>query len=384
MEPFDFQSRTRVIFGEGATSRIGELAGELGFKRALLVADHGLVESGHVDEAVSPLSKAGIEVVHFHEFEANPTTAMIEKGRDFAAYHQIDSIIALGGGSSLDCAKGINFLLTNGGRMQDYWGWGKAAKPMLPMIGIPTTAGTGSEAQSYALISDADTHTKMACGDPKAAFRVALLDPCLTVSQPKSVTAITGYDAIAHAVETFVTTKRNPISDLFAREAWRLLESNYERVLAEPTNLKARAAMQLGAYFAGVAIENSMLGATHACANPLTAHYDTTHGVAIALLLPTVVRWNAGVAESSYRELAAIAGINLSTNGYKKEASEQLARRLEQLAERGGMPSSLKEAGISKESLDALASEAAKQWTGRFNPRPFDSSGALEVYRCAY
>jgi alcohol dehydrogenase len=386
MEPFDFQSRTRVIFGEGAIARIGEAARELGFKRTLLVADHGLVESGHVDEACAPLAEAGVEIIHFHEFEANPTTLMVEAGRDFARAHNIDSIIGLGGGSSLDCAKGINFLLTNGGRMQDYWGWGKAEKPMLPMIGIPTTAGTGSEAQSYALISDAATHTKMACGDPKAGFRVAILDPCLTVSQPASVTAITGYDAIAHAVETYVTTKRNPISDIFSREAWRLLESNFERVLSEPTDLKARAGMQLGAYFAGVAIENSMLGATHACANPLTAHYDTTHGVAIAVLLPWVVRWNASIVEARYGELAAVSNMNVSTNGHNKDraASEQLAHRLEQLAEAGKMPRTLSAAGISKGDLNVLAEEAAQQWTGRFNPRPFDSSGALEVYRCAF
>ena len=153
------------------------------------------------------------------------------------------------------------------------------------MIGVPTTAGTGSEAQTYALISDAETHVKMACGDSKAAFRVALLDPSLTISQPLSVTATTGFDAIAHAVETFVTTRRNALSEFFSREAWRLLEGNYERVLEAPEDLEARSAMQLGAYFAGVAIENSMLGATHACANPLTARYGTAHGAAIAMML---------------------------------------------------------------------------------------------------
>jgi alcohol dehydrogenase len=147
---------------------------------------------------------------------------------------------------------------------------------MLPMIAIPTTAGTGSEAQSYAVISDAESHAKMACGDPKAAFRVALLDPALTLSQPNTITATAGFDAIAHAVETYVTTRRNPVSEIFSQEAWKLLEPNFERVLAEPNDLRARSAMQLGAYFAGVAIEGSMLGATHACANPLTANYGTT------------------------------------------------------------------------------------------------------------
>ena len=196
---------------------------------------------------------------------------MVEAGRVFASTRGVDSIVGLGGGSSLDCAKGINFVLTNGGSMRDYWGFGKASRPMLPMIAIPTTAGTGSEAQSYALISDAVTHVKMACGDPKAAFRAAILDPLLTRSQPREVTATAGYDAISHAVESYVTTRRNTASSVgFAREAWRLLAANFERVLRDPGDLEARGAMLLGAHFAGIAIENSMLGATHACANPLT------------------------------------------------------------------------------------------------------------------
>src|SRR5206468_7130337 len=215
----------------------------------------------------------------------------------------VDSILAIGGGSSLDCAKGINFLLTNGGTMRDYWGFGKASRPMLPSIGVPTTAGTGSEAQAYALISDADTHVKMACGDPKAAFRVAILDPALTVSQPREVAAVAGYDALSHAVESFVTARRSAISDLFAAEAWRLLEAHYERVLETPEDIAARGAMLLGAHEAGIAIEQSMLGATHACANPLTARYGTTHGIAIAAMLPHVVRWNAQYVGNRYAEL---------------------------------------------------------------------------------
>src|ERR1044072_8775205 len=335
MNSFDFQPRTRVVFGADVIERLGELARELNFKRTLLVADHGLVASGHVDEAVAPLQKSGVEVFRFHDFEVNPDTRMVEAGTRLVALFQIDSIIGLGSGTSLDCAKCINFLLTNGGRMADYHGYGKATQPMLPMIAIPTTAGTGSEGQSYALISDAKTHVKMACGDPKAAFRVALLDPALTVSQPLSITATSGYDAIAHAVETYVTLKRNPISELFSREAWRLLEPNYERVLSEPDNLSARGAMQLGAFYAGLAIENSMLGATHACANPLTARYGTAHGAAIAMLLPTVVRWNETVAADQYAMF-----LNWSSVGGRKNdmsGAEAFARRLEERAEGGGL-----------------------------------------------
>jgi alcohol dehydrogenase len=381
MQPFDFQPRTRVVFGTGVITRLGELARELGLRRTLLVADRGLLASGHVDEALAPLRAAGIEVAAFHDFEVNPDTSMVEAGRAFAAANQVDSIIGLGGGSSLDCAKGINFLLTNGGVMQDYLGYGKATRPFLPMIGIPTTAGTGSEAQSYALICDAQTHVKMACGDPKASFRLALLDPALTVSQPKSITATAGFDAIAHAVETYVTVSRNPLSEIFSREAWQLLERNYERVLAEPTDLEARGAMQLGAHFAGIAIENSMLGATHACANPLTARYGTAHGAAIAMLLPSVVRWNESAAGELYAQLLSISSANLNGGGQKP--AEVLAQRLEELAAAGGLRGGLRSAGIPSADLPGLAAEAAKQWTGRHNPRPFDLQGALEVYEWA-
>ena len=379
MQTFDYYSRTRVIFGVGTIQRLGDLARELNFHRTLLVADRGLVASGHVAEALTPLRQSAIEVLEFHDFDVNPDTQMIEAGAAFASPLKIDSIIALGGGSSLDCAKGINFLLTNGGRMHNYHGYGKAVLPMLPMIGVPTTAGTGSEAQTYALISDAETHVKLACGDPQAAFRVAILDPALTISQPPSITATSGFDAIAHAVETFVTTKRNALSEAFSREAWRLLESNYERVLSNPDDLEARGAMQLGAYFAGMAIENSMLGATHACANPLTAHYGTTHGASIAMLLPSVVRWNGIAAAEQYGELLKLT--NAST---LVDPTETLARRLEQLSIAGALNSNLREAGVPHSDLPMLAGEAAEQWTGRFNPRPFDIDGALEVYRCAF
>ena len=282
--------------------RLGELARELNFKRTLLVADHGMVAQATSMKQLGLCKDAGVEVVRFHDFEVNPDTRMVENGTAFVSSLKIDSIIGLGGGSSMDCAKGINFLLTNGGQMADYHGYGKATSPMLPMIAIPTTAGTGSEAQSYALISDAETHVKMACGDPKAAFRVALLDPALTVSQPRSITATSGYRRDCTCSRDIRHLRRNPLSELFSLEAWRLLEPNYERVLSQPDNIWARGAMQLGAFYAGVAIENSMLGATHACANPLTARYGTAHGAAIAMLLPTVVRWNEKTG-TDYRPL---------------------------------------------------------------------------------
>lgn len=375
---FDFHNRTRVVFGAGSLERLGQLARELRFTRTLLVSDPGMVATGYVDRAVALLAAAGIQVFPFHAFGENPDTAMLATGRDHAAARHIDSIVALGGGSSLDCAKGINFLLTQGGTMRDLRGFGKATKPMLPMLGVPTTAGTGSEAQCFAVISDAETHEKMACGDPQAAFRVALLDPELTVTVPASVTAISGYDAISHAVESYVTRARNPMSDLFAREAWRLLEAHYERVLAVPDDLAARAAMQLGAHYAGTAIDLSMLGAAHACANPLTARYGVTHGVAISLMLPHVVRWNAPVVAERYAELASLSCADT------EPSAEGLVSRLRTLARAGGLPAGLQTVGVPREDLPRMAQDTTTQMTGKHNPRPFDAAGAAEIYESAY
>ena len=306
MLPFDFELKTRMITGPDSILRVGEQATAIGGKRALLVTDPGIVAAGHVEKAVDALQQEGIETRVFDGARENPTTREVAAGLAVAQDYQPDLLIGLGGGSSMDCAKGVNFVYTNGGSMKDYWGVGKATQPMLPMIAIPTTAGTGSEMQSFALISDEETHVKMACGDKKASCRVAILDPKLTLTQPESVTALTGIDAISHAVETWVTKKRNPVSMIFSRESWRLVASSFRRVMEQPDDLEARSNMQLGAAWAGVAIENSMLGASHALANPITATYDTAHGQAVGLMLPHVVRFNGQEFDHWYQELSLI------------------------------------------------------------------------------
>lgn len=366
MTSFDFQPRTRVVFGAGALQRLGELAKGLGGSRALLVSDPGIVAAGHPATAMRLLQSANIETLLFDQVAENPTTEHVNAGLEFVRGRDIDLIIGLGGGSPLDCARGVNFLLTNGGQMADYWGVGKASKPMLPFISIPTTAGTGSEAQSFALIADPVTHRKMACGDSKAAAAIALLDPELTLTQPSQVTAATGMDAIVHAIETLVATKRNPISQLFSQRAWELLSRNFPLVLGEPSNLEARAGMQLGAHLAGAAIENSMLGAAHACANPLTARFDVTHGAAVGLMLPAVIRYNAAEQASLYETVGG---------------AERVRQQVEDLMEQAALPVRLSEYGIAESDVQVLAQDAATQWTAQFNPRSLALSDFVGLYQ---
>jgi alcohol dehydrogenase len=370
---FDFQPRTRLVFGRETLEQVGPLARDLGGRRALLVTDKGIVAAGHPARATSSLEAAGLQVTIFDDVHENPTTADVARCVEIARAAEIDLIVGLGGGSSMDTAKGCNFILTNGGEMKDYWGVGKATKPMLPLIAIPTTAGTGSECQSFALISDEQTHQKMACGDPKAAAKVAILDPLLTVSQPARVTAVTGIDAIAHAIESAVTRKRTPISAIYSREAFRLCYEGFERVLRDPQDLEARGLMQLGAAFAGTAIENSMLGAAHSAANPLTAHFGVVHGQAVGLMLPAIVAFNSRdpLANERYHELSVAAEIG---------PLEEFIAELEMLLDVAKLREGLAKYNIDAKQFPVLAKEAAQQWTATFNPRPITADDFEEIY----
>jgi alcohol dehydrogenase len=378
---FDYNPRTKLIFGAGTVARVGELAKEIAARKVLLVTDPGIVSAGHAGRVTQLLEAAGITVACFDAVEENPSTHCVEQCVEVARSAGIDAIVGLGGGSSMDTAKGCNFILTNGGHMKDYWGLGKAGKPMLPLIAIPTTGGTGSECQSFALITDLRTHQKMACGDPKAAARIAILDPALTLSQPPRVTACSGIDAIAHAVETAVTRKRTPLSELFSREAFRLTFAGLPRVLKSPSDLEARGWMLLGAAWGGTAIENSMLGAAHSAANPLTAHFGIAHGHAVGLMLPHVVRFNAheSSAAQAYAELARAAKLAPRTEA-PEAAAEHLAQRLEQLMDLAQLTRSLGTLGVKQKDVARLAGEAASQWTAQFNPRTVSVTDFNRIY----
>lgn len=369
-------SPVRVVYGPGLLREVGSLAKLEGASRVLLVTDPGLKAAGHAGMALRLMEEAGLRVAVFDGVRENPTTSHVEEGVKKAALSGADFIVGLGGGSAMDCAKGINLILTNGGMVADYWGINKATKPHLPMILIPTTSGTGSEAQSFALISDASTHQKMACGDRRLPGdgglrpRVAILDPELTRSAPRSVAAAAGIDAVAHAIETAGSKAQTLQSLECSQQAWALLEPAFPRALLKPDDQSAHAQMLLGAHLAGIAIELSMLGAAHACANPLTARCGITHGIAVGLMLPHVIRFNAASGTNPYASIC--------------HSASELANRVEEFQSSAALPGHLRDCGVSGDLLPVLAAEAVQQWTAGFNPRPVNAECLLHLYRAAW
>ena len=375
MTPFDFDPSIRVVFGAGTLDQLGDLASALAGPRTLLVTDPGLIQAGLAEQAQHALQNAGLTTTTFSAVGENPTTEHVAAGvRHARAHGPINLIVALGGGSAMDCAKGINFLLTNGGQMQSYQGYGKATQPMLPSIGIPTTAGTGSEAQSYALITCADTGAKMACGDRKARFHIAILDPNLLSSVPQRVRADAGIDALAHAVESYVSTRRTPLSQMFARQAWQLLAPHYEAAVADPQNAADAHALRCPP--------------SRYCHRKLHARCRPRHRQSPHRPLPTL-SWlrrspdaaarnslNGQVVDDLYGELCA----DIQLNG----SALALADHLEELCAMAGLPCRLADCQVAASDLPAMAQEAAGQWTGTFNPLPLQEADFLRLYKTAF
>jgi alcohol dehydrogenase len=376
---YDLHLLQRIFVGPDAIDKVVELA-QVSPKRALVVTDRGVKSAGYLNRVLASLQASSFDSFVLDSVPENPTAADIEKGVQFARESlPLGVIIGLGGGSPMDCAKAINIVLSYGGDLKLYLGYNDFHTPLMPSIGIPTTAGTGSEAQSYAVIADPDTHHKRAYGGRGVRFGAVVLDPKLCLSMPARLTALCGIDAISHVFESYVSTRRSPVSQMFAREAWRRIYSAFERVFENPADLEARAEMLWGAHFAGAAIENSMLGAAHATANPITARYDVTHGLAVGLMLPHVIKMNISVCGDLYDELVQTGGMDTDT-----EPVDLLCQWMRQIFSRAGLPLSLAECGVERRSLRAMAREAATQWTGRFNPKPVGEADLLELYEGAY
>lgn len=363
----------------------------------LIVTDAGVRDAGHLSRVRASCDAAGLRTSVFDAAVENPTTATVRSAlaaaRGASALGApIDGIIGLGGGSAMDCAKGLNLVYSCGGEIASYRGDPladtlAARTRLLPSILIPTTAGTGSEAQSFALISDERTHTKMACGDRRPPTAgglrpwLAILDPDLTRTCPIRVAVCAALDALTHALETSACRVRNDVSREASRRAWSLLSTHFEPALSWSADERTRSTMLLGAHLAGFAIEGSMLGAAHATANPLTAVYGITHGIAVAVMMPHVIRFNTDPSPSS----EASRGDGAIDNPYSDLGEPlELAALIERCLSLAGAPPRLREHGVELHRLPELAGCAAKQWTAGFNPRPVGESELLTIYEAAY
>lgn len=378
MKAFDFIYGPAVIAGTGVTERLGTL---LPPGPCLFVTDPGVRALGLADPALKALAGAGIEAILFDAVEADPSRDSLLAA--VAAGADCRSVVGFGGGSPMDVAKLAAYLIGTGEDLNAVWGVGKALGKGLPLALVPTTAGTGSEATPVAIIT-VDGAEKKGVSSAALVADWAILDPALTLSLPRAATAATGIDAMVHAIEAFTSRHRkNPLSDMLAREALGLLGSNLLTACAQPDDIEARGAMLLGAHLAGVAFANAPVAGVHALAYPLGGHFHVPHGLSNALMLPHVLGHNMPAAMALYAELGVLLDPALAPLGAQGRA-QGFVERLGALAQGAGVPRRLSEVGVGPEHLDLLASEAMKQERLLVNnPCPITEADARRLYEAA-
>ena len=374
---------TRNVFGEGAVQEVGDLVKSLGAKRCLIVTDRYLGEIGMADRVREILEKAGIEACIFAGAEPNPTDRNVEAGARFYQENECNSIISLGGGSSHDCAKGIGLVAANGGRIADFEGVDKSSKPMIPLMAINTTAGTASEITRFCIITDTSRKVKMAIVDWRVTPQIAINDPELMKGMPPSLTASTGMDALTHAIEAYVSTDANPLTDAAAIMAIKMIAHYLPKAVANGNYMKARDKMAYAQYLAGIAFNNASLGYVHAMAHQLGGFYNLPHGVCNAILLPYVESYNLIGNMNRFRDVAQamgvqVEGISVTCAAEKAiEAIKKLSRQLE-------IPTDLKQLGVREEDFGIMADNAKKDVCQLTNPRTATREQVIEIYRQAY
>lgn len=374
---------TRNVFGEGAVQEAGDLVKSLGAKKCLIVTDRYLGQIGMADRVQGILEKAGIEACIFAGAEPNPTDKNVEAGARFYQENECNSIISLGGGSSHDCAKGIGLVAANGGQIADFEGVDKSSKPMIPLMAINTTAGTASEITRFCIITDTSRKVKMAIVDWRVTPQIAINDPELMKGMPPSLTASTGMDALTHAIEAYVSTDANPLTDAAAIMAIKMIAHYLPKAVANGNYMKARDKMAYAQYLAGIAFNNASLGYVHAMAHQLGGFYNLPHGVCNAILLPYVESYNLIGNMNRFRDVAQamgvqVEGISVTCAAEKAiEAIKKLSRQLE-------IPSDLKQMGVREEDFGIMADNAKKDVCQLTNPRTATREQVIEIYRQAY
>ena len=365
---------TQIVFGRGTLERVGPLTRGYG-RRALLVTDPGLRASGLVDQVLDSLRKADVEAIVFDGVQPNPTIQNVEAGLAAGAGQDISALVSVGGGSAHDCAKAIALVAANGGEVRDYEGLDRSPHRAIPLIAVNTTAGSGADVSRYAVVTDPERSLKLIIADKHLTPRVAINDPLTTAGLPRSVTMATGVDALTHGIEALVSTSASDVSDLFAIRAIQLAAGNLRRVVRDGSDLAARDAMMLAATLAGLAINSASVGAVHALAHQLGAHFDLPHGICNGLLLPAICEFNIPAAPERYALVAQALG--------RGRAPRSVPGTLRALGAEVGLPKGLAALGVKRDALPDLAPGALADMCMLTNPRPMSRDDVVKLYERA-
>lgn len=370
------------LMGADCLKDAGEQVGDLGFKKALIVTDKVLGQIGIVKKVTDVLDDKNIEYAIYDETKPNPTVKNVNDGLALLKEKECDFVISLGGGSAHDCAKGIALLATNGGEIKDYEGVDKSKKPQLPMVGINTTAGTGSEMTLFAIITDEERHIKMALVDKHLTPIIAVNDPMLMLAMPKSLTAATGMDALTHAIEAYVSTSATPITDACAEKAIELISNYLVNAVENGEDVEARDMMAYAEYLAGMAFNNASLGYVHAMAHQLGGFYNLPHGVCNAILLPHVQEYNKATSASRLAKVAKIMGGNIE--GLTDEQGADLCiDMIKSLSQSIGIPEGLEILGVKESDFETLATNALNDACSLTNPRKGNLEEVIAIFKKA-
>jgi alcohol dehydrogenase class IV len=382
-DDFTLWFSTAVHYGAGKVSELGSLLRSFHASKILIVTDRGIVASGILKKCTDAILSEHIDFSLFDGVEPNPTTNSVEKGLTLAKQESIHAIVAVGGGSSIDAAKAINALLANGGQIVDYHGFNHVKKKGLPLIAIPTTAGSGSEMTSFMLISDSKTHQKIVCSDPKIIPDVAILDPTLTLSCPQAVTIESGLDALGSAIEAYVSKAANAYSEILALRATEIIASSIIKIYKEPSNLDGRSEMLIGANMSGLAVHLSYIGAAHSMANPLTKHFGIRHGIAVGMVFPYVMLFNIPSQPEKYKRVALALGVTLEKGEDDLILSRKGASKFRSLLDQLSLPNNLSKMGVKEDLIPTMAHEALEQLSIDYNPVKPDIQQMTDLFYSA-
>lgn len=381
IENFEFILPTKIVYGKGISSHLAQELKDLGNDNPLIVTDKGLIEAGVVGKVLKGLEEAGMNYNIFDEIEPNPRDLTVQRGYELAGALGSDSLVAIGGGSSMDTAKGIGVLMSHGGTIQDYEGIGKVTKPICDLIAIPTTVGTGSEVTFWSVITDTKRHFKMSVGSPLIAPKIALVDPDLVDTLPPAIVASTGMDALTHAVEGYTCTLAEPITDACGIYAIRIIAENIRKAVLKGDK-DAKANLLVGSLIAGICFGNSDIAGVHCMGEALGGIYDTPHGVAMASLLPYVMDYNYISDYKKFGEIAKAMGETI--DGLSEEEAAYAAISAVEKLNRDIKIPTLKEIGVRFEDLPELAKRSAANVSVDSNPRVANEKDFLDIFKKAY